>query len=71
MRYKVGSIGIQIHVSHPNWTHKAYRTINRQLDGFQIQNDFDNSLLYRLNFYDYATLPINRDDADFVVPRYC
>jgi hypothetical protein len=71
MRYRVGNIGIQIHPSIPIWTKRACRALNRQLDGFQFEGEFDASIPYRLNLYDYAQLPISQDIERIIVRDYC
>jgi hypothetical protein len=44
---------------------------NRQLGGFQVLTESRNSIIYRLNLYDYATLSAATNEAGIVVPEYC
>jgi hypothetical protein len=71
MRYQVGNIGIQIHPSTPYWTSQVRWAMNRQLGGFQVHTESDATMPYRINFLDYARLPIAQNDSYAVVPGYC
>jgi hypothetical protein len=71
MDYQVGNIRIRVHDSTPNWTQQASWAINRQLDGFEVQSEPDETPPYQINLYDYELLPSLHDRSRIVVPHYC